>query len=260
MSVAWAKRGWQIGITDIDMARAAETLDLVERWGGTGETWECDVRDRDQVRAMADHFFDAWRQVGVIALNAGVADVGYVGEIRPEDWKREIDTGIWGLIHGCDAFIPRMKEQGRGHVAITASAAGLVALPEMAPYNMIKAAAVSLAETLRVELAPFGLGVTVICPTFFKTHLLDTMTYTDEWEAEFAHAAFDHSRLTADRVAEMAVEAAERDKLYVVTGQPTWILKRINPSLFSRAMAGLVRLGVGKPLFMWMARHGILGT
>lgn len=261
LAINWARKGWKIGVTDIEMDGAAQTLDLVREAGGSGDVFRCDVRDLDQVRAMADHFYDAWGSVGVIVLNAGVADVGYVGEIKIENWKRIIDTGIWGIIHGCHTFIPRLKEQGRGHVVITASAAGLMSLPEMAPYNMVKAAGVAMAQTLAGELASFGLGVTAICPTFFNTGLLDSMTYTDEWEYEFAHACFDNSRITADQVAKAVVKAVEKNKLYVVpqlTGKMLWWNVRMVPSLSYKVVGQGMRSSIGKPLFMWMAKHGLI--
>ncbi len=64
---------------------------------------------------MADHFFDSWGGVGVLVNNAGVADVGHMGEVKIESWQRIIETNLWGVIYGCHFFVPRMKSQGGGH-------------------------------------------------------------------------------------------------------------------------------------------------
>ena len=92
-----------------------------------------------------------------------------------------------------------MKAQGGGHIINVASSAGLFSLMEMGPYNITKAAVISLSETLRQELAASNIGVTVSCPMFFNTHLLDNMRYQDAFQTEFAHSAFEHGRLTRRR-------------------------------------------------------------
>jgi short-subunit dehydrogenase len=165
------------------------------------------------------------------------------------------------MVYGCHSFIPRMRAQGSGYILNVASAAGLLSMMEMAPYNTSKAAVISLSETLKAELAPHRIGVTVLCPMFFKTNLLDSMTYTDEFEKNLAHVGFDHARMTAGQVAEAAIRAVEKGKLYCVTqlsGRMHWIQKRISPSLYFAQMALLNRLGWARPLFLWMGRHGLM--
>jgi short-subunit dehydrogenase len=101
----------------------------------------------------------------------------------------------------------------------------------------------------------------VVCPAFFNTHLLDNMRYEDEFETEFAHTTFEHARMTADEVAEAAIRAVEKDRLFCVP-QPSakigWALERLNPGLFQACLAALIRQPWGKPLFMLMARKGLL--
>ena len=103
MAMAWAREGFKVGVSDIDMEGAGETLEMVMRAGGSGETFRCDVQDPGEVQAMAAHFFDSWGKVGILVNNAGVADVGIVGDISLENWKRTIDTSLWGTIYGCHA-------------------------------------------------------------------------------------------------------------------------------------------------------------
>ncbi len=155
---------------------AGETLRMVEQAGGSGEIYELDVRVLIDWEAMADHFFRSWGGVDVLVNNAGVVSVGPVGEVPIEDWEWIFSINFWGMVYGCHTFIPHMKEQGSGHIVNVASANGLMCLLEMAPYNTTKAAVIALSETLRSEL-PAGIGVTVVCPMFFNTHLLDGMRY-----------------------------------------------------------------------------------
>jgi len=261
LALALARRGCRIGIVDINTEGAEETLGMVKEAGGSGEIYELDVRVVIDWEAMADHFFRSWGGVDVLINNAGVVSVGYVGDILVEDWEWIFSINFWGMVYGCHAFIPRMKAQGSGHVVNVASAAWIMALPEMAPYNTTKAAVVALSETLRGELAPAGIGVTAVCPMFFDTHLLEDMRYTDEFEVEFSHTAFEYARMSADEVAEAVVKAVEKRKLYVIpqaSGKVFWMIKRMSPGLFHGTLAFLNRTEIGRKLLLFMARMGLL--
>jgi len=261
LALALARKGCRIGIVDINLEGAEETLRMVERAGGSGEIYELDVRVVKDWEAMADHFFRSWGGVDVLINNAGVVVVGDVGDVPIEDWEWIFSINFWGMVYGCHTFIPRMKTQGGGHIVNVASANGLMCLLEMAPYNTTKAAVIALSETLRSELAPFKIGVTAVCPMFFNTHLLDDMRYTDEFWSEATHTAFEYARMTADEVALSVVKAVERRKLYAVpqtTGKVFWMIKRMNPGLFHGSLAFLNRTGAGRRLFVWMAHKGLV--
>lgn len=260
LALVLAGRGCRIGVADIDDEGAAETLEMVRGRGGDGETLHVDVSVPGEVEAMAEHFFSAWGGVDMLVNNAGVAVAGFVGGIRLQDWEWIVGINFWGMVYGCHYFIPRMKRQGGGQIVNVASAAGIVSLPEMAPYNTTKAAVVSLSETLCSELAPHGIGVTVACPSFFRTNLLDSMVYEEEFESEFTHATFEHGRLSPDQVAEAVVEAVERGRLYCVphtSAMVQWLEKRAFPNLYYRQFAFLNRKGWARPIFLWMARRGM---
>jgi NAD(P)-dependent dehydrogenase (short-subunit alcohol dehydrogenase family) len=261
MAVAWAREGFKVGITDINMDGARETLDMVRHAGADGDVMMCDVRSAEDVRAVADHFFETWGKVGILINNAGVADVGFVGDIPIENWERTINTSLWGAIYGCHAFVPRMRVQGGGHIVNTASAAGLMNLPEMGPYNVVKAGIISLSETLRVELAPFGIGVTVLCPSFIRTNLCDTVTCTDEWQTELVDALFRYARVTPEEVADCTLKAVKKKRMYVVpqfTPKWGWRLKRLNPGAFTAGFAAAYKTPFGKPAAMFFARRGLI--
>lgn len=261
LALAMARKGCRIGVVDINVESAQETLEIVERAGGSGEIYELDVRVAIDVEAMADHFFKSWGGVDVLFNNAGVAVAGFVGDIPLEDWEWIIAINFWGMVYGCHSFIPRMKARGGGYIVNTASSAGITSFLEMAPYNTSKAAVISLSETLKIELAPFNIGVSVICPMFFNTGLLDDMRYTDEFQTEFSHAAFKYARITSDEVAQAVIKGMERKKLIIIpqlSGKVFYMQKRLSPSLYFAQLYQLNKMGWAKPLFMWMARHGMV--
>ncbi len=261
LATALAGEGWRIGIVDINDAGARETLEMVERAGGTGEIYHADVASPEAVKSMADHFFDGWGGVDLLVNNAGVASVGLVGDIPLEDWKWVHDINFWGMLYGCHEFIPRMKTQGGGHIVNVASSAGLLSSAEMAPYNTTKAAVVSLSETLRAEVSPHNIGITVACPMFFETNLLESVRYTDDWEYGFAERTFRYARMTSDEVARRIIAAVKKDKLYVVpqlSGKVLWLNKRLTPNTFHDLFRFLNRHGLLRPLLNTLARLGLL--
>lgn len=261
LTLALAERGCRVAVADINLEAARETLAKAQERKGTGEVYRLDVTRPEEVERLAEHLFKNWGGVDLLVNNAGIAVVGLVGDVAIEDWRRVVDVNFWGMVYGCHSFIPRMKTQGGGHILNVASAAGLLSMMEMAPYSATKAAIVSLSETLKVELAPHRIGVTVLCPMFFKTGLLDTMTYTEEFEKELSHACFEHGRMTAEQVAESAIRAVEKDRLYCVpqaSGKLLWFHKRMCPSSYYSQTAFLHRRGWARPLFLWLGRHGLL--
>jgi len=261
LAIDWAQQGWKVGLVDFNMEEAENTLNMVEKVGGSGETFRCDVREAEEVQAAADHFFDAWGRIDLVMNNAGVGVAGEVADIPLEEWRRVIDTDLWGVIHGCRAFIPRMKEQGGGHIVNTASMAGILSGAEMAPYNVSKAAVISLSETLKMELAPYNIGVTVICPMAVQTSVLETATYTDEFQHELAYVAMENVKMPIEEFARKVTKAVERNRLYVVphlTGKVLCLLKRFSPPSFYGTAAFLNRKSLLKPLFMYMARKGYI--
>jgi NAD(P)-dependent dehydrogenase (short-subunit alcohol dehydrogenase family) len=261
IALALASLGCRLGIADINTEKAEQTLKEVIQRGGSGEVYHLDVSKPEQVEAMAKHFFDAWGGVDLVFNNAGVAVVGHVGDIPLQDWNWIIGINFWGVVYGCHNFIPRMKAQGYGYIINTASIGGFLPLPEMSPYNTSKAAVVSLSETLRSELAPHNIGVTVVCPSFFNSNLNLSMRYTDEFEKEACHAAIRNAKVNSDVVAEAVIRAIKKDKLYVVlplTGKLQWMLRRLAPSIYVRGLAFLNKTGYAKPLLMWVVRRGLL--
>jgi NAD(P)-dependent dehydrogenase (short-subunit alcohol dehydrogenase family) len=237
-------------------------LELVCNAGGSGEVYRCDVADVAQVEAMADHFFSQWGKIGLLFNNAGVIVLGQVGDIDPAEWQRQVSINLMGVVYGCHAFVPRMKEQGGGHILNTASVAGILSPKLMAPYNVTKAAVISLSETLKWELAPWGIGVTAVCPSFLGTGLWgETSSTTDDWIWDWNVLCMTRARIDAGEVAERAIQAAARNRLYVLTQPFTrylWRLKRAAPGVFFATFALMNKLRIDKPLLNVLAKLGLI--
>lgn len=259
LAVELAKERCHLLLADINEDGLLGTLELVKRSGGSGEVFPCDVSILDDVMKMADHCFNAWGKVDLLINNAGVASIGFMGDIPIKDWEWIVSINFWGVVYGCHAFVPRMKKQGCGHIVNVASAAGILSSAEMAPYNATKAAVISISETLKSELAPFGIGVTVTCPTFIRTNLMEKLRYTDEFQKQCSTTGIDNARWTPEMIAAQVVDAVRKDRLYVVpqaAAKLMWLSKRISPSAFFGLFAFLMRMGWARKLMLHMARSG----
>ncbi|MCB9662922.1 MAG: SDR family NAD(P)-dependent oxidoreductase [Alphaproteobacteria bacterium] len=244
---ALAGRGIPVVLADLDGARAEAVAGEVRALGVDAWGLEVDVRDARAMEALRDVAIGKLPALDLWINNAGVAVAGAVGEVPLDDWRWVLDVNLMGVIHGCHAVVPHLRAQGRGVVLNVSSAAGLLATPEMAPYNVAKAGVVSLSETLYGELSPLGLGVTVLCPTFFRTNLLDAARSASPRALRIAGRLMDRSSFTPDDVAEAALRDALAGRLFSVPmsdGRWLWRLRRLLPQGFYdgyRHGVGLVR-------------------
>jgi NAD(P)-dependent dehydrogenase (short-subunit alcohol dehydrogenase family) len=134
-----------------------------------------DVRDDDAVDALAAAAFERFGTAHVLCNNAGVGVGGLTWTVPADRWRWAVDVNLLGVARGIRAFVPRMIEQGEGHVVNTASAAGILTGPAMAPYFATKHAVVALSESLHfdLELTGAGVGVSVLCPEWVRTNIAD---------------------------------------------------------------------------------------
>ena len=163
-----------------DVADATPVAEAAEALGVSTVVRHCDVSDASSVAALALAAYDRFGKVNLLCANAGVVAFSPLLETPLEQWERAIRVNFFGVLNTCQAFVPRMLAGKDGaHVLITASGAGLTAssvLPTGA-YSASKFAAVGFGEQLRLDLAPSGIGVTILCPGSVKTAILETATY-----------------------------------------------------------------------------------
>jgi NAD(P)-dependent dehydrogenase (short-subunit alcohol dehydrogenase family) len=225
----------RILLADINVERANETAELVRARGGKAEVIACDVGKLEDVQAVEREITRLWGGTDVLVNNAGVACIGPVGDVAIPDWEWIMRINLWGVIYGCHVFLPKMKERKSGFVLNIASSAAIASLPEMGPYNVTKAAVLSLSETLYSELANYNINVSALCPTFFQTNLLETFRSTENRQRDAAHMAFDKALMTAEQIAHAAIDGLERNKLVVIPqidGKAVWGIKRLSYGTF----------------------------
>src|SRR5215468_9552947 len=113
-------------------------------------------------------------RIDLVCNNAGVLVGGPLAESKARDWEWLVSVNLLGVAHGIRAFVPHLRAHGEGgHIVNTASVVGLSPLPGLGIYVATKHAVVALSEVLREELAPEGIGVSVLCPGGVKTRIFE---------------------------------------------------------------------------------------
>lgn len=136
-----------------------------------------DVRDPAAVDALAERTFDRFGTAHVVCNNAGIAVGGLSWQIPADRWRWIVEVNLLGVAHGIRSFVPRLIEQGEGHVVNTASVAGFITAPAMSPYLATKHGVVALSEALYFDLqvtGVTGVGVSVLCPEWVRTQIADS--------------------------------------------------------------------------------------
>jgi NAD(P)-dependent dehydrogenase (short-subunit alcohol dehydrogenase family) len=174
MAERFAADGARVVMADVEgpaLEKAAATLDAQ---GAKVHAVVTDVSDGDAVDALAAEAVDTFGPVHVLCNNAGVGAGGLTWDLTTADWEWVLGVNLWGVIHGLRAFLPGMLAHGEpAHVVNTASLAGHVSAPFMAPYGASKFAVVAISEALFHELQMTGssVGVSVLCPGWVNTNI-----------------------------------------------------------------------------------------
>lgn len=237
-----ARRGGRIVCSDIDETAARATADAILGAGGEALAARCDVTKLDDVSQLAKVAQDWFGGPPTLVINnAGVGAGGSaIGETEIDDWSWVLGINLWGPIHGCHVFAPILRKAGYGGIINVASAAAFGAAPGMAAYNVSKAGVLSLSETLAAELAGSGVHVTVLCPTFVKTNIVESGRITER-STQMAGRLMRWTGFSPERVTRTCLDTLDRGGLYCMP-QPEarigWGIKRFTPTVYTRA-AGL---------------------
>jgi NAD(P)-dependent dehydrogenase (short-subunit alcohol dehydrogenase family) len=164
-----ARAGMHVVAADFDGAGARRLADEIAAMGRRSHAVETDVREMSAIERLLGETLAALGACHLVVNNAGVFHASPLLEMPVEQWRRVVDTNLWGVIHGSRIFGAHFARQGEGHIVNTASAAGLFPTPGMGAYSTTKFAIVAFSLQLRWELANRGVGVTVLCPGTMKT-------------------------------------------------------------------------------------------
>lgn len=210
----------------------------------SGPYRQLDVRSDEDWAGALDWLGGQWGGLDLLVNNAGLAAGGRIDAIPMTEWERLVQVNLLGVARGCRAVTPLFKRQGSGHIVNVASLAGLVHPPAMSAYSATKAGVVALSESLRHELAPWGIEVSVACPSFFRTNLGRSLSDSDPIMAPVAHRLIDQAPRDARPVAVQVLEGIERGMPVILTdpqGRRAWWTRRWSPRLLQAQLARQAR-------------------
>lgn len=171
VAVELSRRGATLGL----VARRTETLQEIvsefESRGGKALAVPGDVQDALAVRAAADRFREQLGPIDVLIANAGIGSTNDSAELRASEVAGVINVNVIGAANSVAAVVPEMVARGRGQLVVISSLAAYRGLPKSAAYCASKAAVSAFFESLRLDLQPRGIEVTIIHPGFIKTPL-----------------------------------------------------------------------------------------
>jgi NAD(P)-dependent dehydrogenase (short-subunit alcohol dehydrogenase family) len=223
----FARRGARVVLADVDKPALEQAVARLQAEGFGAHGVMCDVRRLEEMGHLADEAFRLLGRVDIVFSNAGIVVAGPIAQMTHEDWRWVIDIDLWGSIHAAEAFVPRLLEQGTGgHIAFTASFAGLVPNAGLGAYGVAKYGVVGLAETLARELKDNGIGVSVLCPMVVETKLLSNserirgadygLASTPEVTGGLGPLPAQDQSLGVDDVARLTADAILANRLYVL--------------------------------------------
>lgn len=183
MGEAAAKHLAKLGASVVLGARRADKIEKLAKEindnGGKSLAIAVDVTKRDQVKQLVDSAVKQFGRVDVILNNAGIMPLSPIDRLNVEEWDTMIDVNIKGVLNGIAAVLPYMKEQKSGQIIKTSSVAGHKIFGGSAVYSATKFAVRALTEGLRMEVKPYNIRTTIVCPGAVKTELLEHITEAD---------------------------------------------------------------------------------
>lgn len=217
IATALAQAGAKVMLCDIDRDGLAQSVATLRATNADVDSVFADVSVRADLATAAEATVAGYGRVDVLINNAGVAGGGGYGRWRELSWEWTLGVNLMAVIHGVDIFGPLIEAHGEGgHIVNTASIAGLIS-GRGSPYHVSKYGVIGLSEGLRHELAPLNIGVSVLCPGFVRTKILDSArNLPDRFHDAFPDRADAANDVPAEFLREIAARlAAGVDPLYV---------------------------------------------
>lgn len=220
-----ARRGWKLAL----LARRGDLLNALAKDLGA-EAVVCDVSDKTAVRNAVQTLGGTF---DLAVANAGVSIPGHATKFKLEEAEEIMRVNYLGMLYLFDAVIPAMVERRSGRFAGVASIAGLRGIPAAGPYSASKAAMQAFLEAARVELKPYGVGVTIVNPGFVAT----PMVTKHRFRLPFLMSAEKAARIIAD-----GLESGKRVIEFPWQTSRMMRLARLLPdAIYDRVTAGAAR-------------------
>ena len=233
-ATALLERGARVSIVGRSEEKLTAAKDLL---GPSVHTAAADVADFDALSAAFESLAASQGPCDVLVTSAGYSHPGHFAEIPIEEFRRQMDVNLLGTVHAARLVVPSMMERQSGHVCVVSSVAGIIGVFGFTAYSPTKFAVKGFAESLRDEVHPHGVRVSIVYPPD-----TDTPGFRAENEIkpeECARISATIKPVPAERVGRAIARGIERDKLHITIDPLSRVLLRgvgvLGPAL--RAMS-----------------------
>lgn len=243
-ALAFATKGCELALADVDADGLAETAREAEQLGRRVTTHLVDVADRLAVEAWAEEVVRVHGRVHVLINNAGVTVTRTFDDHSWEDWDWVLGVNLFGVLHGCRAFLPHLRAADEAHIVNISSIFGIFGVPGQSAYCTSKFAVRGLSESLWEELEGSTVGLTVVHPGGVRTNIVRNARTDDTDTQQRIARMFERMAMSPDKVADRIVRAVERgNRRLVVTPEAVFgdIMRRLFPVWSNRIAGGRAR-------------------
>ena len=243
----YASEGWSVCIADIQAEEGIKIASgLSQEYGKDCFFHHLDITSDAQWQELVGIISERWQGLDALVNNAGVAASGDIDTFSMKDFHWAVNINLMGAVKGCHVCVPLLKES-KGLLINVASMAGLLHMGGMSAYNVSKAGMVALSEGLLSELDPYGVKVSVVCPTFFQSNLAKSMRSDNPDAAKIAARLHAATGITAESIVATIFEDSRKGKHYILGGtrlsdRTIWRLKRYLPALYLSMMKSNARI------------------
>jgi NAD(P)-dependent dehydrogenase (short-subunit alcohol dehydrogenase family) len=229
-----AQRGAIVVLADVNPDGVGEVAEGIREKGQNAEAATVDVTDFEAVKGLIDNTVEEQGRLDYLFNNAGILIFGETRDCSIQDWRSVIDLDLYGVVNGMVAAYPIMVEQGFGHIVNTSSIEGLVPFPVMGSYVASKYGVVGLSNALRAEGAALGVKVSVACPGYVTTKIIETSKMVKIDRHKILDDVMDSMGITPEECVSKILRGVERNKATIVVGwwaKTIWRLQRMSPGL-----------------------------
>ena len=182
-ALALAREGYYTYATMRDTTKSDKIKELGKKDNLKIDVLELDVDDENSVKTAIQKILDQKQRIDVLVNNAGWALWGCVEDVSVDEFKAQFDTNFFSIIRLIQEVGPTMRKQGSGTIVNVSSVVGRIGFPASPAYISSKFALEGLSESLRFELAPFGVNVVIIEPGVIKTNFMKNMRMAEKSES-----------------------------------------------------------------------------
>lgn len=214
LSALLAEAGATVIVSDINFPAAEDLAHRFRELGVTAKAVRTDVTKSESVRQLVEGTAEEFGRIDYLFNNAGIAIFGEIRDLSLDHWRRVIDINLMGEIYGIHYAYPQMIKQGFGHIVNVASGFGMAPGPVNSPYVASKFAVFGLSHALATEARAFGVHVSVACPGFIKTPLVDNIHCVNATPADVL-ANIPVAMVPVDRAANIILTGVAKRKMVI---------------------------------------------